>query len=185
MLSFLNETGYTIIFISDKERWLNYMNLEKLFLLQKELDTKIRKQRTLEDRPLLQKKLLALQVELGELANETRCFKYWSDKGPSDKEVILEEYVDCLHFILSVGLEKGYEDIKPELKHIESPLTDQFLTLYIDVNDFIICSSKDHYITLFEDFLNLGISLNFTIEDIEDSYLRKNSTNHKRQANGY
>jgi dimeric dUTPase (all-alpha-NTP-PPase superfamily) len=161
------------------------MKFEKLFSLQKELDMKIITQKNLQDRPLLQKKLLALQVEIGELANETRCFKYWSDKGPSDKEVILEEYVDCLHFILSIGLEKDYIEVSPDVKHIESPLTDQFLNLFIDINDFIICSSKDHYVTLFEDFLNLGLSLHFSIEAIEDAYLKKNIVNHERQHSGY
>lgn len=52
---------------------------------------------------LLTDTLLALQVEVSELANETRCFKHWSNKGPSDKNIILEEYVDVLHFFLSLG----------------------------------------------------------------------------------
>lgn len=161
------------------------MNLEKLFELQKELDYRILKQHHLEDQPLLQKKILALQVELGELANETRCFKYWSEKEPSPKDIILEEYVDCLHFILSVGIEKDFCDVILDLKHVEYPLTDQFLNLYIDVNDFVICSSKDHYITLFEDFFNIGTSLGFTESEIEDAYLKKNNVNHERQSNGY
>ncbi len=59
------------------------MNLQRLFALQKELDLKIVSQHNLQAENLLQKKILALQVEIGELANETRCFKYWSDKEPS------------------------------------------------------------------------------------------------------
>lgn len=161
------------------------MKFEKLFSLQKELDMKILNTKNLQDTPLLKKKVLALQVEIGELANETRCFKYWSDKKPSAKEVILEEYVDCLHFILSIGLEKSYDDISLDVKHTDSLLTDQFVNLFIDINDFIICSSKDHYVTLFEDFLNLGLSLHFTIDEIEDAYLKKNIINHDRQHNGY
>jgi dimeric dUTPase (all-alpha-NTP-PPase superfamily) len=161
------------------------MNLEKLFELQKELDSRILNQHNLQEKPLLQKKVLALQVELGELANETRCFKFWSIKEPSTAEVILEEYVDCLHFLLSIGIEKGYKDIHIDVKHVEYPLTDQFLNLYIDVNDFVICSSMDQYLTLFEDFLNLGLNLGFTEEQIEAAYLKKNLTNHERQDNGY
>ena len=161
------------------------MNLEKLFELQKELDSRILNQHNLQEKPLLQKKVLALQVELGELANETRCFKYWSTKEPSATEVILEEYVDCLHFLLSIGIEKGYKDINLDVKYVEYPLTDQFLNLYIDVNDFVICSSMDQYLTLFEDFLNLGLNLGFTEEQIEAAYLKKNLTNHERQDNGY
>lgn len=53
--------------------------------------------------------MLALLVEIGELANETRCFKYWSNKPASEREVILEEYVDGLHFILSIGIDLGID----------------------------------------------------------------------------
>lgn len=57
---------------------------------------------------LLTEKLLALQVEVSELANATRCFKYWSMKGPEQRERLLEEYADVLHFFLSVGLALGF-----------------------------------------------------------------------------
>lgn len=161
------------------------MNLSKLFELQKKLDERIREQHNLQGNSLLSKKILALNVEIGELANETRCFKYWSDKKPSSKEVILEEFVDCLHFILTIGLEKDYEDVSLEPKSMDYSITESFQNLYIDVNDFVVCSTKDHYITLFEDFLSLGKSLNFTDEDIETAYIRKNNINHKRQDEGY
>ena len=44
------------------------------------------------DRPsTMQSRVLALLAEVGEFANETRCFKFWSVKGPSEKEVLAEE----------------------------------------------------------------------------------------------
>ena len=55
-------------------------------------------------------RVLALLVELGEFANETRCFKYWSEKPPSPKERILDEYADALHFFLSLGVMLGAEE---------------------------------------------------------------------------
>ena len=134
------------------------MNLDELFKLQMELDKRIVEQHSLQNRSLSSEKILALQVELGELANETRCFKYWSTRKPSEKDVILEEYVDCLHFLLSIGLEFKFTDISVTASSSDSTVTDQFINLYIDINDFIICSSKDHYCTLFEDFLGLGSS---------------------------
>lgn len=161
------------------------MNLAKLFRLQENLDKRIREEHKLNEESLLSKKVLALQVELAELANETRCFKYWSNKNSSAKETVLEEYVDCLHFILALGLEKGFTDIELEDKEPQFDVTAQFLNLYIDINDFVICSSKDHYITLFEDFLTLGKMLGFNTIEIEGSYYIKNSLNHKRQDEGY
>lgn len=47
--------------------------------------------------------ILAAIVEISELANEIRCFKHWSKKESSHKDILLEEYVDVLHFFLSIG----------------------------------------------------------------------------------
>lgn len=162
------------------------MYFKKLFDMQETLDNRIIQNHNLCSESLFSKKILALNVEIGELANETRCFKYWSNKKPSPKEVILEEYIDCLHFILSIGIEKHFTDTDNiEAKTSEYKLSDQFCNLYIDVNDFIVCSSKDHYLTLFEDFLTLGRSLKFSDEEIQNSYISKNAVNHKRQDDGY
>lgn len=161
------------------------MNLDKMFQLQKNFDKRILNEHNLHDEDLFSKKILALQVEISELANETRCFKFWSNKGPSSKETILEEYVDCLHFVLSIGLDKDYCDINVKFRNEDSELTKQFLSLYIDVNDFIVCSSKDNYKTLFEDLLCIGLKLGFTSEEIENAYYSKNKLNHLRQDNGY
>ncbi|KNF06942.1 dUTPase [Gottschalkia purinilytica] len=88
------------------------MKLKELLELQKELDDRIiEKKYNPSDmgqlnylhEMMLPERLLALQVETSELANATRCFKYWSDKGPEPKERILDEYADVLHFVLSVG----------------------------------------------------------------------------------
>lgn len=59
------------------------MNLTKLFEMQRELDERIIEQHGLQGEDLLPKKILALQVELGELAQEWRGFKFWSkDQQP-------------------------------------------------------------------------------------------------------
>lgn len=161
------------------------MNLEKLFNLQSILDKRIIEEHNLQGKSLFGKKILALQVEVSELANETRCFKFWSNKGPSSKEVILEEFVDCLHFILSIGLEKEYSDLNLNVKLENKELTKKFMHLYLDINDFVVCPTKDNYKTLFEDFLRIGIHLGFSFEEIEAAYLHKNSINHQRQDTGY
>jgi len=161
------------------------MNLQRLFKMQDALDKRIELEHDLAGVPLLRKKILSLQVELGELANETRCFKFWSIKDPSKNDVILEEYVDCLHFILSIGLEKNFENITLNTKCITFELSEQFLNLYINITDFINSSSFDNYSNIFENFLCLGENLGFSKKDIENAYLYKNNINHERQDNGY
>lgn len=76
------------------------MNLEKLYKLQEKLDNHIlenEKKRTgkeIDKDLLLDQTILALLVEVGELANETRCFKHWSTKGPNDRQAIRCETCD-------------------------------------------------------------------------------------------
>ncbi len=83
------------------------MNWTELFIRQKELDRFIQENHDLMKENLTERKLLAFQVELGELANETRCFKFWSLKESSPKEKILEEYVDGLHFFVKFRTGNG------------------------------------------------------------------------------
>ncbi len=164
------------------------MNLPQLFQIQKMLDERIVKEHELEGKALLQKKVLALRVELAELANETRCFKYWSKKSASERKVILEEYVDGLHLILSIGLELEF-DVELPVLAIEpikwSDITAQFNSLFVadwDVYDF---GDGGYFHEGLELFIGLGEMLGFTWDEIEEAYLEKNRVNHKRQDENY
>lgn len=55
------------------------ITLEQLFDMQKELDARIIREKELEGVDLLPNTVLALQVEIAELANEWRGFKHWSN----------------------------------------------------------------------------------------------------------
>lgn len=60
------------------------MEFIELFDMQRALDKFIEETQNI-NKDVFNEKGLALLVELGELANETRCFKFWSTKGPSEK----------------------------------------------------------------------------------------------------
>lgn len=162
------------------------MDYEYLFNKQRELDTYIEDNLESANRDdLFRKKILALQVEIGELANETRCFKFWSRKGPSEQNVILEEYVDGLHFILSVGLDKGLTYTSSPLDDNGIDQTDSFLALYRSIGAFYSEPVQETYNTLFQSFLQLGQQLGFTESSILEAYQEKNEVNHTRQDEGY
>lgn len=162
------------------------MNFLKLFEMQNDLDSKIEKQHGLEEEPLLEKKILALLVEVGELANETRCFKFWSLKPPAEASVILEEYVDGIHFILSLGIEIGVTDgVELDLAADENSLTAHFVLVYEKIAQFEKSRSEAHYLELFRQYLLLGEALGFSPEEIEAAYVKKNEVNHDRQKQGY
>ncbi|ARA98598.1 dUTP diphosphatase [Geobacillus thermodenitrificans] len=193
------------------------MNLQKLFEMQRQLDAHIEKEHPRqEDEDRLSKKILALQVELGELANEARFFKYWSnDQKPRTrievvtgqkmvdgviepiveyKNPLLEEYVDGLHFLLSIGLEIA-EPQKIDIARWNAAeadnITEQFLhvmTHAINLGNTLrnnISYYPFEYEWLFLRYIQLGEMLGFTWEQIEEAYLQKNAINHERQNNGY
>lgn len=169
------------------------MNLNELFELQAKLDAHIEKEHPRqpgEDR--LAEKILALKVELGELANELpEVFKFWSNKK-NNYEKALEELVDCLHFILSIGL-----DLKLGGPYVigtyKGPnIIRQFNFVYQDVSKLDVAINEDweegeifeQYDELVRGFIGLGEMLGFTWEQIEQAYLAKNKINHERQDSG-
>jgi dimeric dUTPase (all-alpha-NTP-PPase superfamily) len=150
------------------------------------LDLNIESHHDLSEKDLLDTKILALIVEVGELANETRCFKYWSNKPSSNKETIIEEFVDGLHFILSIGLEIGLKSLELS-KHDagNNNLVNQFLEVYASIHKFNMSKTNSNYQELFKNYFYLGGLLGFTNEDIYEAYVRKNNVNFNRQKEGY
>lgn len=166
------------------------MNLTKLFETQKLLDERIVKEKGLEGIDLLPRKILALQVELGELANELpTVFKFWSDKK-NNYEKALEEYVDGIHFFLSLANDLGMlsVDVKPSnVKNAEK--------LFALINRYVAEMWWSHHdikmdvhvkwIGAISHYLSLGRYLGFTWHQIEQAYYEKNKINHERQNGGY
>jgi len=197
------------------------LNLTELFETQAALDEHIMQEHPeLKGQNNLDWKLLALQVELGECANEWRGFKKWSkDQEPRITDVncikcngsgytlmdnehgreyddcdcenpLLEEYVDCLHFILSIGLE-----LQVSFNSVYSPtpfifgddITKTFTHLIGDAS--IINSgfeeAENEFSIYVNHFMYLGKLLGFTWEQVEAAYFQKNAENHRRQECGY
>lgn len=142
------------------------MNLQKLYDYQNKLDEEIQSKIDIQGKLLINQKLLALQVKVGELANETKCFHYWTSRKIQSRKRILEKYIEAIYLILSIGVEKGFTETDFEVKEVEYELTENFLNLFVDMNDFMVCSTKDHYITIIEDLLSLSVFLGFTEDDI-------------------
>lgn len=204
------------------------MKLENLFQMQKELDNRIVEDKGLQNVDLLDKKCMATIVEIAELSNEWRGFKYWSTNqeprtkvtkqcyacngtgrtggllddpvpdcwncngtGIVNKNPLLEEYVDVLHFILSIGNDLG---IRQDFDFTVSGVND-IMTLFAMINRNLITLWWEHhngigsasslYITTVEHYLRLGELLGFTWEEIENAYMDKNKVNYERQEQGY
>ncbi|MFD1067439.1 dUTP diphosphatase [Oceanobacillus locisalsi] len=163
------------------------MDWKQLFEMQKQLDTYIENHHDLSEVNLFQEKHLALLVELGELANETRCFKFWSTKPRNSQQVILEEYVDVLHFLMSIGIEKGFIYLEKGQNDMEASLTESecFYQVYQKAITYRENPTDQHYQDLFSWSLHLANQLGFSDKDIQQAYWEKNQINYQRQDQGY
>jgi dimeric dUTPase (all-alpha-NTP-PPase superfamily) len=169
-----------------ERRRFRAVNISRLFDMQKALDLHIETEHKLMEENLFDRKILALLVELGELANETRCFKFWSQKPPSEPEVILEEFVDGVHFILSLGIECGFEEsARIEVQDKGDTLSHQFLHLYQLIDKFKASRDLADFNALFGAYISLAEMLGFTEEQIKKAYVEKNEVNYERQRQGY
>lgn len=161
------------------------MNWQSLFAIQQKLDDRILMEHDLAGQDLVPQKILALQVELCELANETRCFKYWSKKPPASREIILGEYVDVVHFVLSLLIAFDVTDVDDRRRAGQVDLTAHFSYMLGLAHIITVSRSQEDLRELFAALLSLGDLLHFSEAEIEQAYLYKNSVNHQRQEQGY
>ncbi|WP_342276631.1 dUTP diphosphatase [Spiroplasma endosymbiont of Nebria brevicollis] len=166
---------------------LNQEQFTTIINLQRALDNKIITTRSVSESSTLTARFLALLVELAEFANEQRCFKYWSLKPSSAKNVMLEEYIDGLHFIISIANSlnidfKKYHFIEQDN---ESELTLLFINLFASVTTFFTSKTNEDFYQLLNFYFSIAKRCEFTNNDIITSYLTKNKINHLRQSQNY
>lgn len=151
------------------------MNIKALFEAQIEKNNQLNVDTTLNQYKLSARKNLELHIKVSSLANDTKCYKYWMDNDNTlNLNLIFDRYLDCLSQIISLGVDRNYTDVESvRVKPNDYCLSDQFLNLYIDINDLIISPSKDHFLTLLEDFISLGITLGYSETKIKESFINR------------
>lgn len=169
--------------------------LDELKEDQKKLDSFIIHKKGLTPKANVEEKAIALLVETGELANEWRGFKFWSEnQKPKDRENLIKEAVDCLHFFISILNDIEYTgDREEELTEIYGAIHQPSIAgpqalvknLYKELSLFADRQSEVRLIRALDVFDNLLISLNITKEEMTEYYHGKNQENHERQENGY
>ena len=161
------------------------INLKELYSLQAVLDKEIADNHHVTYESTFERRLLALIVEIGELANETRCFKYWSNKGPSSKEIVMDEFADGIHFLLSLGIPLHANKFDYEITKSNLDLTRQIHEVYKAATKLLDNYDLPHYEDAFQKYLNLSASIGMSEEDIINSYKAKLKVNHVRQETNY
>lgn len=161
------------------------LDLTELYALQDKLDMVVaNKGHDLESYHSIESRIFAFHTEVHELANEISFFKYWKEGHKQDRGRILDEIVDCIHFLLSISLTKKYTKVIKSVYAFELwedyPIEEMFYTLRKNNLD-----SMGQVGMAFSLVLGIARKLGFELEDIEKGYRRKNEVNHVRQRDGY
>src|SRR5690606_26594705 len=160
------------------------MNLNPLFQKQAELDKYIYSQNNVTAKEVFEKKIVALLVELGELANELQFFKYWKENINIDRQRAIEEYIDVIHFAIGLAVDLGID----EHEYIETQPRD-LNKLFIGITNLATVLStskeKEHAKTLLNNIIALGYQLGLDEQTVIGAYNKKNEVNYERQENGY
>lgn len=163
---------------------------------QKELDQYIIRKKGLEGQNLVLNTLVALDVELAEMANESRWFKHWSDKRTEPKDGLLDEIADCMHFFFSLAIQKRWTDqldllgITKQSINAESASEIYALIKFSLMMSFKELNGRKDEVETFANAWHLFISFatnfcGFSAEDLENAYWKKNEINIQRQKEGY
>ena len=159
-------------------------SIDRLMKVQRELDERIIERRGLQGKDLLPMRVLALQVETAELAQEVSdAWKFWKSPKPRDQKKVLEELVDCLHFLLSIGLAIGVDPYEAPFKiYRRMDLISQFDAMFDMAR---ICYIPEQWHWTICVYLGLCDMLGFDWDEIEAAYIAKNDLNLTRQEQGY
>lgn len=163
--------------------------LAELLEMQEELDKAILEERGITRYPEVNIRI-ALSVELREMLNELpTLFKFWKKTAEDNREKALVEYVDALHFAMSMT----NNDAKNIVKSEETIGEIQYRFTYnrnFAIGNKVIAIEK--YMTLVEVspwrvgyLFNIGRLLDFTWDEIYKAYKDKNAVNYQRLKEGY
>lgn len=133
---------------------------------------------------MVRKNKLELLVEIGELANETKCFKYWSEKKMEIKKVE-EEYADCIIMTLCFFnyLKMDLNNLIQDKMYYDN--VDTFFKLYELAVEFSKNEDTDTLVLLFNTLIKLGYNLGFDDDKIVSICLNKINRDKERFQEGF
>jgi dimeric dUTPase (all-alpha-NTP-PPase superfamily) len=168
------------------------VNLNTVYEMQRELDQAIEKvlvkehkgDFSLSDELIVENRKYAFHVELMEFANEVGFFKYWKRSHEMNDEKALEEFVDCIHFLVSLAVTRKWNLFVTEAEPVTfwevCPIDELFYMLRENGLD-----SSGKYVQALQILLGIARKLGWSDDDILASYTSKNRVNYDRLARGY
>ncbi|MCV3734472.1 dUTP diphosphatase [Ureaplasma miroungigenitalium] len=160
-------------------------NIQELYELQEKLDNTIAQNKDFDPQTDYKtQRILALLVEIGELANEIQMFKYWKTNKQINREKMLDELADVLHFACAHAyrLQASAQIIVQETT---DDLNQQFISLYAAVSTLAHEYQATQMQKVLEIIFGICTSLELDWSVIRQAYIKKNEINYKRVASGY
>ncbi len=165
------------------------MELNQLFKVQKIMEDNIKNLTDIQEDSLGEEnvfylRFLALQVKTSEIANLTKCYKYYRIKRSIPKEKIIIRYIDAMKFLLSIGNAYNFNIIDEQAIQAISK-SDNIIKLFSDIMDDIkelkddiikdnYIGSLQKYIRLFARYVNLAECLGLNFQQVYNYYLKYN-----------
>ena len=135
------------------------------------------------DKDMFKKNKLELIVEIAEFANETKCFKYWTKKK-MNKELVLEEYADCIIMTLCL-----YHYYNLELNDLDYPISgdinDTFARMFNLASNLYFSDDINLLKEILFQLVNLTNKLDITSDELVEACLSKINKDTERLLNEY
>lgn len=151
---------------------VNYFmnNVSKLYEVYVNRELQITKNEVLNTQRLNQK-ILSFLHDLGVVAEDSKCYSFWEKEEPIDHHQLLNDYIEGLTMLMSIGYELKIDSIK---NHTEIPSKTDLYSLFFKIYHSILnvqshYSSSDYQNTI-DDYFTLGFQLGIHVEEILDSY---------------
>lgn len=118
--------------------------------------------------------------------NKEKCIECEGTGVDKSKNPLLEEYIDTIHFVITLAMEYDYNSHEYE-KTKDVDLTTRTLDIAYLVSSlrFMDKSRHTNISLIFNNLIDLGYQFGFTEERVIAAYHNKNEINHARQENGY
>lgn len=160
------------------------MHLKNMFKIQNTVDQKIRAtQKIADDVNTTDLKIIAFKVEFGEFLNEHKFFKYWKVDRTPRFGLLIEEFADCVAFMLALALERKWNKFIHALDVVDVE-TKTMAARSIDIFNNPL-DSAGKWLLCMVDLLELAKMMGISEEEIETAYLKKSEINIGRQEEGY
>jgi len=119
----------------------------------------------------INQKILSFLHDLSEVALESRCYLFWEKEEPVNHQQLLENYLEGLTMLMSIGYELRIDSIK---NHTEIPENQDLYSLFFKIYQSILnvqkqYSSEDYQNTI-DDYFTLGFKIGLDFDTILANY---------------